>query len=211
MHPCSSPAPSADGRVGKLRFGARTMAGGAQAPARYAPRQRREPMLREIVLDTETTGLDPDQGHRIVEVAALELVDHLPTGRTFHSYVNPQRDMPEEAFRVHGLSAAFLRDYPAVRRGGRAAAGVPRRTAALVIHNAAFDIALPQRRAGPRTAASRWRSAGRSTRCSWRSAASPARRTAWTRCAAASRSTTRRAPCTAPCSTASCWPRSIST
>ena len=62
-------------------------------------------MLREIVLDTETTGLDPDQGHRIVEVAALELVNHLPTGRTFHSYVNPQRDMPEEAFRVHGLSA----------------------------------------------------------------------------------------------------------
>ena len=72
-------------------------------------------MLREIVLDTETTGLDPDQGHRIVEVAALELVNHLPTGRTFHSYLNPQRDMPEEAFRVHGLSAAFLRDYPRVR------------------------------------------------------------------------------------------------
>ena len=86
-------------------------------------------MLREIVLDTETTGLDPDQGHRIVEVAALELVNHLPTGRTFHSYVNPQRDMPEEAFRVHGLSAVFLRDYPVFAEVVEAAAGVPRRTA----------------------------------------------------------------------------------
>ena len=69
-------------------------------------------MQREVVLDTETTGLDPDGGHRVVEVAALELVNHLPTGRTFHSYVNPQRDMPEDAFRVHGLSAEFLREYP---------------------------------------------------------------------------------------------------
>ena len=84
-------------------------------------------MLREIVLDTETTGLDPDQGHRIVEVAALELVNHLPTGRTFHSYVNPQRDMPEEAFRVHGLSAAVPARLSRVRRGGRPAAGVPGR------------------------------------------------------------------------------------
>ena len=65
-------------------------------------------MLREIVLDTETTGLDPEQGHRLVEVAALELVDHLPTGRSFHSYLNPERDMPEDAFRVHGLSDDFL-------------------------------------------------------------------------------------------------------
>jgi DNA polymerase III subunit epsilon len=96
-------------------------------------------MQREIVLDTETTGLDPDAGHRIVEVAALELVNHLPTGRTFHSYVNPQRDMPEEAFRVHGLGAEFLRDYPVFAEvvdplleflGD----------SPLVIHNAAFDV-----------------------------------------------------------------------
>ena len=96
-------------------------------------------MLREIVLDTETTGLDPDSGHRIVEVAALELVNHLPTGRTFHSYVNPKRDMPEEAFRVHGLSAAFLADYPVfaevVDPFLEFILDSP-----LVIHNAAFDV-----------------------------------------------------------------------
>ena len=57
-------------------------------------------MLREIVLDTETTGLDPDQGHRLVEIAAVELIDHLPSGQSFHRYLNPERGMPEEAFRV---------------------------------------------------------------------------------------------------------------
>ena len=96
-------------------------------------------MLREIVLDTETTGLDPEQGHRIVEVAGVELVNHLPTGRTFHSYVNPERDVPEEAFRVHGLSAVFLADYPlfaeVVGPLAEFLADSP-----LVIHNAAFDI-----------------------------------------------------------------------
>lgn len=96
-------------------------------------------MLREIVLDTETTGLDPDQGHRIVEVAALELVNHLPTGKTFHSYLNPERDMPEEAFRVHGLSAEFLADYPVFAEVAGPLldflADSP-----LVIHNAGFDI-----------------------------------------------------------------------
>ena len=69
-------------------------------------------MLREVVLDTETTGLDPDAGHRIVEVGCVELLNHIPTGRTFHAYINPQRDMPAEAFNVHGLSAEFLADKP---------------------------------------------------------------------------------------------------
>lgn len=96
-------------------------------------------MLREIVLDTETTGLDPERGHRIVEVAALELINHLPTGRTFHSYVNPERDMPEEAFRVHGLSAEFLADYPVF---GEVVTPLLDFLAdsPLVIHNAAFDM-----------------------------------------------------------------------
>ncbi|SRR5690606_3596965 len=67
--------------------------------------------MREIVVDTETTGLDP-RDHRIVEIGCLELVNHVPTGRTFHTYVNPERDMPEDARRVHGLSAEFLRDKP---------------------------------------------------------------------------------------------------
>lgn len=96
-------------------------------------------MTREIVLDTETTGLDPAQGHRIVEVAALELVDRLPTGRTFQTYINPDRDMPEEAFRVHGLSAEYLADFPLfdeiVEPMLEFLGDSP-----LVIHNAAFDI-----------------------------------------------------------------------
>jgi DNA polymerase-3 subunit epsilon len=96
-------------------------------------------MLREIVLDTETTGLDPEQGHRIVEVAALELVNHLPTGRTFHSYVNPERDMPEEAFRVHGLSAQFLADYAPFAEVVEPLLAFLE-DSPLVIHNAAFDV-----------------------------------------------------------------------
>ena len=95
--------------------------------------------MREIVLDTETTGLDPEQGHRLVEVAAVELIDHLPTGRSFHSYVNPERDMPEEAFRVHGLSAAFLRDYPLFAEVVDPLLEFLE-DSRLVIHNAAFDV-----------------------------------------------------------------------
>lgn len=68
--------------------------------------------MREIVLDTETTGLDPTQGHRIVEIGAVELWNQMPTGKTYHQYINPQRSMPEEAFAVHGLSEAFLSDKP---------------------------------------------------------------------------------------------------
>ncbi|HWD59701.1 MAG TPA: DNA polymerase III subunit epsilon [Stellaceae bacterium] len=97
--------------------------------------------MREIVLDTETTGLDPQSGHRIVEIAAIELLHHVPTGRKFHCYVNPERDMPEEAYAVHGLSAEFLAGHPpfAATAADFLAfiAGDP-----LVIHNAEFDIAF---------------------------------------------------------------------
>ena len=75
--------------------------------------------MREIVLDTETTGLDPASGHRLVEIACLELVNHLPSGRLFHHYLNPDRDMPEDAFAVHGLSAVFLADKPRFQGGRR--------------------------------------------------------------------------------------------
>ena len=68
--------------------------------------------MREIVLDTETTGLDPANGHRIVEIGCVELLNTIPTGETFHAYLDPGRDMPEEAFRVHGLSAEFLAGKP---------------------------------------------------------------------------------------------------
>ena len=69
-------------------------------------------MTREIVLDTETTGLSPTSGDRVVEIGCVELLNHIPTGRHFHVYLNPERDVPDEAFRVHGLSTEFLRDKP---------------------------------------------------------------------------------------------------
>src|SRR5258708_2752885 len=97
--------------------------------------------MREIVIDTETTGLDPRGGDRIVEIAAVELVNHLPTGRVFHHYLNPERDMPQDAFAVHGLSAAFLVDKPRFAEIVEPFIGFID-GARLVIHNAEFDIAF---------------------------------------------------------------------
>ena len=68
--------------------------------------------MRQIVLDTETTGLRPSEGHRVIEIAAIEIVDYLPTGNTYQQYFNPQRDVPESSFKVHGLSYEFLKDKP---------------------------------------------------------------------------------------------------
>lgn len=95
--------------------------------------------MREIILDTETTGLDPAAGHRIVEIGCVEAINHIPTGKSWHQYVNPERDMPEEAFRVHGLSTAFLADHPVfatIADAFLAFIGDAR----LVIHNASFDM-----------------------------------------------------------------------
>lgn len=95
--------------------------------------------MREIVLDTETTGLDALKGDRVVEIGCVELLNRIPTGANLHLYVNPERDMPEEAFRVHGLSAEFLSDKPVFA----AVADDFLRFIdedALVIHNAAFDV-----------------------------------------------------------------------
>jgi DNA polymerase-3 subunit epsilon len=97
--------------------------------------------MREIVLDTETTGLDPSEGHRIVEVACIELVHHVPTGQQFHRYVNPGRSMPEDALAVHGITAEFLARQPpfgAIVDELLAFIGSDR----LVIHNAEFDLAF---------------------------------------------------------------------
>lgn len=95
--------------------------------------------MREIVLDTETTGLDPETGDRIVEIGALELLNHLPTKKTFHRYLNPERDMPAGAFAVHGLSAEFLADKPVFAAIAREFLEFVQ-GAKLVIHNASFDM-----------------------------------------------------------------------
>src|SRR5262244_1787885 len=97
--------------------------------------------MREIVFDTETTGLDPLQGHRMVEIGCIELVNRFPTGRVFHRYFNPERDMPAEAFAVHGLSVEFLKDKP---RFGEIAEELAAfiEDAPLVAHNALFDLSF---------------------------------------------------------------------
>lgn len=96
--------------------------------------------MREIVLDTETTGFDAEGADRIVEIGALELFNHLPTGRTFHVYINPERAMPKEAFEVHGLGDEFLRDKPKFAEIAQGFVDFIAQDAKLVIHNASFDM-----------------------------------------------------------------------
>lgn len=115
--------------------------------------------MREIVLDTETTGLSPDDGHRLVEIAAIELVERVATGRHFHAWVNPERPMPPEAEAVHGLTDSFLADkprFPEVSDALLAFLG----DSPLVAHNAGFDarfLAFELERAGAAPPpASRW-------------------------------------------------------
>jgi DNA polymerase-3 subunit epsilon len=95
--------------------------------------------MREVILDTETTGLNSDNGDRIVEIGCVELVNHVATGATYHQYVNPERPMPDEAFQIHGLSEAFLSEFPIMSDiidKFLEFIGV----APLVIHNAEFDL-----------------------------------------------------------------------
>jgi DNA polymerase-3 subunit epsilon len=96
--------------------------------------------MREIVFDTETTGLDPLQGDRLVEIGCIELVNGFPTGKVFHRYLNPERDMPEAAFRIHGLSADFLKDKPRFVEVAEELALFLGDEARLVAHNAIFDL-----------------------------------------------------------------------
>jgi DNA polymerase-3 subunit epsilon len=96
--------------------------------------------MREIVFDTETTGLDPFQGDRMVEIGCIELVNRFLTGKTFHCYFNPERDMPEQAFKVHGLSIDFLKDKPRFADKIDELIAFLGDDAALVAHNAMFDL-----------------------------------------------------------------------
>jgi DNA polymerase III subunit epsilon len=95
--------------------------------------------MREIVLDTETTGLDPKRGHRLIEVGGIEMINRIPTGREFHRFINPQRDVPREAQEIHGIATEFLFDKPLFKDVAReflAFVGDD----VLVIHNAQFDV-----------------------------------------------------------------------
>lgn len=98
-------------------------------------------MNREIVLDTETTGFDPAQGDRMVEIGCVELINHIPTGKSYQTYLNPERDMPESAFKVHGLSEEFLKDKPLFRDTAQAFLDFIADDT-LIIHNAKFDLSF---------------------------------------------------------------------
>ena len=98
-------------------------------------------MSREIVFDTETTGLSPQTGDRVVEIGAVELMNHVRTGRTFHKYINPDRSMPTEAYEVHGLSEEFLRDKPRFAEIADEMLDFFG-DATLVAHNAPFDLSF---------------------------------------------------------------------
>lgn len=95
--------------------------------------------MREIVLDTETTGLDPNKGDRLVEIGCIELLNRIPTGATFHAYLNPDRDMPAEAFAIHGLSIEFLKTHKRFADVVDDFLAFIGDDAPLVIHNASFD------------------------------------------------------------------------
>lgn len=108
-------------------------------------------MLRQVVLDTETTGIEPELGHRIIEIGCVELVNRRPTGRVFHEYIQPDREIDQGAFEVHGISNEFLADKPRFAQiADRFIEFI--RGAQLVIHNAAFDVGFMDaefRRLGP--------------------------------------------------------------
>ncbi|MDO5703906.1 MAG: DNA polymerase III subunit epsilon [Paracoccus sp. (in: a-proteobacteria)] len=96
--------------------------------------------MREIVFDTETTGTEPGKGDRIVEIGAIELMNHLPTGKTFHEYIDPERPMPAEAFAVHGLGDDFLRGKPKFAQIARKWIDFIGPDTKLIAHNARFDF-----------------------------------------------------------------------
>ena len=97
--------------------------------------------MREIVLDTETTGLDPVTGDRLVEIGCIELLNRFPTGKTFHGYFNPERDMPQSALQIHGLTIEFLKEHPLfAHRAGELVEFLG--DAQIVAHNAMFDLAF---------------------------------------------------------------------
>jgi DNA polymerase-3 subunit epsilon len=97
-------------------------------------------MVREIVFDTETTGFNYDSGDRLIEIGAVELINHMPTGRIYHQYINPDREVPDEAVKVHGLTYDFLKNYPKVSEVAQEFIDFVGDDGILVAHNASFDI-----------------------------------------------------------------------
>ena len=99
-------------------------------------------MVREIVFDTETTGFNYDKGDRLIEIGAVELINHIPTGKIYHQYINPERDVPEDAVKVHGLTYDFLKDYPTFDKVADDWLDFVGEDSILVAHNAQFDMSV---------------------------------------------------------------------
>ena len=97
-------------------------------------------MVREIVFDTETTGFYPEKGDKLVEIGAIELINHVPTGKTYHQYINPEREVPEETVKVHGLTNEFLKDFPVFADIAQDFIDFVGDDGILVAHNAQFDM-----------------------------------------------------------------------
>lgn len=96
--------------------------------------------VREIVFDTETTGFDPATGDRLVEIGALELINHIPTGKTYHQYINPEREVPEDVVKIHGLTTEYLKDFPVFAKVAEEFMSFVGDDGILVAHNASFDM-----------------------------------------------------------------------
>ena len=165
--------------------------------------------MRQVVLDTETTGLDPEQGHRIIEIGGVELVNRRLTDRRLHYYLQPDRDIDDGALEVHGITRDFLQGKP---RFAEVCVDFLAfvADAEVIIHNAPFDVGssiTSWRASATRTSGSR-AAAGSSTVSIWRAGFTPDSATAWTRCANATRSTTLRASFTVRSSTPKSSPRS---
>jgi DNA polymerase-3 subunit epsilon len=166
--------------------------------------------MRQVVLDTETTGLSWEKGNRVVEIGCVELVERRPTGRTFQRYLNPECPFEPGAQEVTGLTLEFLADKPKFAEVvDEFLAFID--GAELVIHNAAFDVGFldPNSRARPHLGRCAI-ACGVEDSLNWRGKRSRASAIRWMRCAAAGRRTTRTATCTARCSTPSCSPRPTS-
>ncbi len=97
-------------------------------------------VIREIVFDTETTGFDPTTGDKLVEIGAVELINHVPTGKTYHQYINPEREVPEEVVKVHGLTTEYLKDFPIFADVAQDWIDFVGEDGILVAHNATFDM-----------------------------------------------------------------------
>ncbi len=164
--------------------------------------------MRQIILDTETTGLEPSQGHRIVEIGCLEIVNRMVTGNTMHVYLNPDRESDPEALAVHGLTTEFLSDKP---RFGDVADELLRFLdgAEIIIHNAAFDTKFINAELARIGRAPMQEICATITDSLMHARElHPGKRNSWMRCATGTAFPTRTGRCTAPCWMRGCWAKS---